>query len=302
VTDPGGLATTATQWLFPDCTDPVTVAIEPAARPLIPGRRTLLAASVGGPIERLDFFVNGEVVGTVFGAPFRAPWTPTRAGTHVVSALARAFTGEHVTSPGLALEVSVPIRSESAIAAAEDDALEVGGAVALDGPVLDLGAGRLVGLRFHADVPRGATIVGASLQVTGAATAELPSALVVRAEAADDAAPLAAVPHDLGARPTTASAVAWDVAPWIYPLAAGARQRSPDLAPLLQELVDRPGFRRGNAIVLVLAARNRPASSRALVSLDADPLRGARLVVDWINERDAARAQLGRPDPALGGR
>ena len=44
----------------------------------------------------------------------------------------------------------------------------------------------------------------------------------------------------------------WTAEPWRYPGARGARQRTPDLRPILQELVDQPGWQAGGHVLLLV--------------------------------------------------
>jgi hypothetical protein len=46
--------------------------------------------------------------------------------------------------------------------------------------------------------------------------------------------------------------VAWSPPDWTAVGAAGAAERTPDLAALLQEIVDRPGWAPGNALALLV--------------------------------------------------
>ena len=121
---------------------------------------------------------------------------------------------------------------------------------------------QVVGIRFAAvDVPAGATIVAASIQFTAKldATANPPTSpattlLNVRAEATDNPATFAATSPNVSARPTTTASVAWGNVPlWPTADAAGPDQRTPSLVPLVQELVDRRGWARGNAMVFVIS-------------------------------------------------
>jgi chitodextrinase len=122
--------------------------------------------------------------------------------------------------------------------------LELGLAVTTD---------QAVGLRFAgAAIPRGATIVSATVQFTTDEASSGPIALSIRGEAADDAAPFATTAGDVSGRPATSAATSWSPPDWTSIGSAGAAERTPDLSAVVQEIVDRPGWAPGNALVLVL--------------------------------------------------
>jgi hypothetical protein len=92
----------------------------------------------------------------------------------------------------------------------------------------------------------------------------------IAAEAADNAAPFTTTPGSLGALFTsssTAMKVNWNVPNWPTVDVAGADQATPDLDIVLQEVVDRPGWVKGNALVLLFKGTAGTALRKAY-SLD----------------------------------
>ncbi|MEN8158647.1 MAG: metallophosphoesterase family protein [Myxococcota bacterium] len=173
---------------------------------------------------------------------------------------------------------------ERAVAAGQDDAEQAvaGGAMDLAGGVLELGSAdatpQLVGLRFtDLPLPAGATVDGAYVQFQVQQRSRNPASLLIEADAADDAPPFTATPYDLEARLRTAAAVPWTPPDWKKGGGGLAGARTPELAPLLQELVDRAGWIPGNAIALVFSG----TGSRAAKSRDATPSGAALLHVDY---------------------
>jgi hypothetical protein len=153
------------------------------------------------------------------------------------------------------------------VAASADDAEEAqSGAVDLTSSDLELTEDgtrvQTIGMRFALrSIPRGATIDHAWVQFQVDEATSAASSLTVRAQAADDAPPFTAASGNLSARPTGRS-IAWTPPAWPSVGAAGAAQRTPDLAGVLQEVVDRPGWDAGNAIaVLVRGSGVRTAES-----------------------------------------
>jgi len=281
VTDPQGLATKVSQWLFPDCQVGTTVAITPPAGRLVPGSDVLLAAGVQGPAETVEFYVENEHVGTSSAPPHEVPWSvPHPAPDRVrLSALALAPSGESASSPGLVAGIAVPAVAWSTIADARDDALELPDqSVVLGGASLPLGDAGLAGLRFALDVPRKAKIVSAHLELIAAEAGADATTLELFAEAADSAAPLQGFPGNLSQRPTTAASASWTLEPWPYALASGARQRSVDLSSVVQEIVDRPGYHKGDALLLLIQGTGNRSAQAFTPALP----KGARLVVESV--------------------
>ncbi len=157
------------------------------------------------------------------------------------------FTG---TSSVQTLDVSV--------SAGSDDAEESTANVVVIGSAdLDLMTGDeanlVVGARFtNVTLPAGANITSAFLQLTAEeAPHSSATSLTVRGQAADNPPTFAAVNGDISGRATTAASTAWTVDPWLNIGDAGLAQRSPGLTGIIQEIVNRPGWVSGNALVLL---------------------------------------------------
>ena len=80
--------------------------------------------------------------------------------------------------------------------------------------------------------------------------------------AVDDAPPFGTTSGNISSRTTTAAKAAWSPASWTTIGDRGVDQQTPDLAALVQEVVDRPGWRNGNAIaIIVTGSGERTADS-----------------------------------------
>lgn len=105
-------------------------------------------------------------------------------------------------------------------------------------------AREVVGLRFDGlDVPQGATITSASIEMTSHYDAAAASSYEVSAHDLDDAPPFTAANGSVGDRPV-APGVAWVPDAW----KAGDRYSTSDLAATVQDVVNRPGWCGGNAM------------------------------------------------------
>ncbi len=137
---------------------------------------------------------------------------------------------------------------------------------------------QFVALRFTGvSVPPGATVVSAHVQFTSRGTSGLnPCALQVSLQDADDAASLGWTPFNFSQRPRTAT-VPWSPPLWPTANQSGIAQRTPNLAGIVQSVINRPGWAAGNSVVAFVEGVGR----RSSWSWDQDPARAARLCVAY---------------------
>ncbi len=169
---------------------------------------------------------------------------------------------------------------ESTVSTSTDDAEEdQSGPVDLNSSDLELtfaGGSQTVGMRFDAiPIPNGATILSATVQFTVDETPSDPTNLLIQGEAADAAATFTSLAFSISSRPRTAAQVSWSPPPWPTVGEAGPAQQTPDLSPILQEIVSRPGWAAGNPLVLVITG----TGERVAESFDGDPTAAPRLSV-----------------------
>ena len=138
---------------------------------------------------------------------------------------------------------------------------------------------QVVGIRFEeVNVPQNAQIISAYIQFTARTTVnEDPCQVVIRAEAADNAAPIGWTLNELSGRSTTAAQVDWAPAAWNMVDEAAMAQRTPDLASLVQELVSRPGWSTDHAVLFVMEG----VGGRSAWSWNEDPTKAARLCIAY---------------------
>jgi hypothetical protein len=153
------------------------------------------------------------------------------------------------------------------VAASSDDAEEAAtGGVNLNSTDLELvvdgsrGA-QTVGIRFTGvTIPRVADITGAYVQFQVDRATKVTTALTIQGQAADDPSTFTKTTFGISSRPRTTASVAWSPSAWPAAGAAGVDQRTPDLAPIVQELVNRTGWSSGNAMVLVITGSGKRAA------------------------------------------
>jgi hypothetical protein len=170
------------------------------------------------------------------------------------------------------------VEVEADIAVKADDARESSnGAVRTVESAIDVGRGNIVALRFSGvDVPRGAIIQSAVLELFGVSSLTQSVAIRYRAEDVGDSPPFVAATGNLSARPPTQAFVDDVPAPW----SPGVHNASPDLRVVVQEVVTRSDWTAGNSLTLLIAD-NGSARTRRVGSFERSPspTRAARLTI-----------------------
>jgi len=167
------------------------------------------------------------------------------------------------------------------IAHADDDAEESpNGDVNLTSSDLELvrdADDQIIGLRFEGiNLARATDIRSAALQLTCDAASDEATELIIRAELSDNAARFSDRKRDLSSRLLTAAQVVWTPAPWAKTGEAAEGQRTPDLAPLIREVVSQEGWKPGHSIAFIITGKGK----RAATSFAKNGAGAARLIVD----------------------
>ncbi len=154
-------------------------------------------------------------------------------------------------------------------------------------PTLELGktggmSVQTVGIRFaDIGIPREAVITRAYIMFDTAGTCADDSAtLYIRVEASDSAEPFSAVPGDIQNRPVTDSSVRWGKMPFWN--AGDTGIVTPDISPVIQEVVSRDGWAAGNALAVLVSGTGR----RTGVSYEGDPARAPLLHIEYSTGAD----------------
>jgi hypothetical protein len=167
------------------------------------------------------------------------------------------------------LDLAVPVRIS------EDDAQE-NGSVDVDNLALELGetpAGQqMVGLRFQeVSIPKDATIESAYIQFTAYGESTGSCSLTIRGEKDPDASPFDE--DDISERDLTDEEVDWatgtgnDLPYWSEPEQAGKNERTPNIGPIIQEIVGQSGWSSGNALAIIITSES--GSFRRAFACDA---------------------------------
>ena len=172
---------------------------------------------------------------------------------------------------------------ERRVLIATDDAEEAaGGTVSLGSSDLELvfdTSIQTVGIRFSAvNIPPNAVIQRAFVQFTADETQSEATNLTIRAQAIDDAPTFTSAAFGISSRIPTAASVPWNAIPaWAAVGEAGLNQRTPDLKTVIQQIVNRPGWSSGNALVVVVTGTGH----RTAVAYNGIPAQAPLLHVEY---------------------
>ena len=164
--------------------------------------------------------------------------------------------------PDVPLLAAGPSVVEVRVSSSADDAEEKAtGSVSLGSSDLELtleASTQTVGVRFgNLGIPQGAAISTAWMQFQADETNSEVTDLVIRGEAVDDAPVFSTTSQNITSRSVTSAAVSWSPLPWLLKGEAGPDQATPDLATVVQEIVDRPGWSTGNSLVLIISGTGK---------------------------------------------
>jgi hypothetical protein len=230
-----------------------------------------------------DSNLDGQI-GT--GASFSI--TALSQGTHMITATATdsgSLTGDDTISITVSVDpvggntttISIPITLDT------DDAEEKpDGKVILRSTDLDLvasGGNQTIGMRFNGvAIPQGAIIVDAFIQFTASHAGSSATSLVLEGEQADNAATFLNNSNaNISSRPRTTNNVSWSPATWSTVGEAGVDQRTPNLASIIQEIVNRANWVSSNSLVMIVTGSGK----REAISFEANASTAAVLHLEF---------------------
>lgn len=181
----------------------------------------------------------------------------------------------------LELPQPTPGHSSVPLTESQDDAEELAtGEVQLVSSDLELGqdkAAQTVGLRFpKVPLDPGAKIKRAYIQFEVGEAGDKAARLEIRGHAVDDAPAFSTAAFNISQRPLTEAVAAWEPKAWTANAKPGPDLQTADLSQIVQELVNRPGWKRGNALALIL----RGTGQRVATATDGEQETGTTLFVE----------------------
>jgi secreted PhoX family phosphatase len=143
---------------------------------------------------------------------------------------------------------------------------------------------QLIGLRFaNIDIPQGATVLSAYVQFATKGDKNAVSGIIrISAQDIDDAPVFLSTSGNISARTKLANDVSWagsTSSSWGTASggAAGADQRTPDIASVIQPIISRGGWVSGNALALILSGEG----TRNAFSFDGDNNLAPTLIIKY---------------------
>jgi PKD repeat protein len=109
-----------------------------------------------------------------------------------------------------------------------------------------------VGMRWTGlAIPPGSTITAAYIQFASRTTQSVATNLLFQGQAADNSPTFGTTSGDISTRARTVAASSWAPVAWSSG-ETSAKERTPDLSAVIQEVVGRPGWASGNALVVIV--------------------------------------------------
>jgi hypothetical protein len=218
------------------------------------------------------------------------PVTPTKTATpvNVTTTFTKTATPTtvSVTSTPLASPTNPPAGQNSLdvrIAAGNDDVEEDANRwVYLDSSDLELvydSSTQKIGLRFTGiNIPQNATITNAYIRFKVDETSSETVNLKIQGEATANALAFGGTTGNVSSRPVTSNFINWTPAPWTTVAASGADQTTPNLAPVIQEIISQPGWASGNALVILFSGTT---GKRVAEAYEDDSMGAALLHIEY---------------------
>ncbi len=120
------------------------------------------------------------------------------------------------------------------------------------------GLNQVVGIRFNqVEIPQWATITNAYVQFQADETDSEYTYLTIQGEDVNHAQTFTSKSGNISSRPLTYEEVIWEVLPWTIEGEAGVDQQTPDIASVIQEIVNREGWRSRNSLAIIIAGTGK---------------------------------------------
>ena len=218
------------------------------------------ATDSDGTLTPLEFYVDSLLVGVDSTPPYALNWLPPTYGQYILKVVATDNKGSSTTK-----EISITVQNGTThtisvqINSGNDDAEEriSDGDMDLTSTDLELitdgSDAQEVGLRFNnVNIPFGAAIDTAYIQFTTDESQTEPTNLTIHGEAVDSAAAFTSTDFDVSSRTTTMASTDWSPPGWTTVNAAGTDQQTPNLDTVVQEVIDRPGWKTNNPMAFII--------------------------------------------------
>ncbi len=272
-TDTVSHTTSDTNSLTVDTTGPTISISQPVQGATVSGTSVpvVATASDANGVSSVQFFADATSIGTDSDGSngWSAPWNTTTVSNGPRTLTAVAFDGASnmATSAGVGVTVDNPLTADIPISQSANDAEErTTGKVGITSNDLDMMLDNTipqlaVGLRFTGlNVPQGATILHVYIQFQANESSSEGTNLTVYGEAADSAPVFTTSKFNITSRPLTTASVGWSPPTWVKD-ARTLDQRTPELASVVQEIVNRQTWDGQTLVLIIVGSGRRVAES-----------------------------------------
>lgn len=225
-----------------------------------------------------------------------ANWQAGSSMVFIISGSGKRVAQAYEVSPALAPRLVIEVEDDAAPEASSytvdyrvsssinDVEEQANGSVNTNSTDLELvtdASVQTVGMRFEGvSIPAGAVITNAYLQFAVDETSNTATNLTIQAEDIAQAAAFTTGVRNVSSRSLTSAQVAWTPEVWNVIGEAGLKQRTPNLASIVQELVDRADWQNGSAAVFVI----KGSGKRVAEAYDGSPAQAPMLHVEYVVE------------------
>jgi hypothetical protein len=146
------------------------------------------------------------------------------------------------------------------------------------------GVQRAVGLRWsNVQIPQGAIITSAYVNFTASQIGSNRVNVTFWGQAANNAPTFTTATSSISSRTKTTAFTYWKlIPPWNTVGEEGLAQQTPSISPIIQEIVNRPGWAPGNSIVLIgLTPSGGPTGPRVAASFNLNPSQAPHLHIEY---------------------
>ncbi len=260
--------------------DPISVDLVPVSSDFVKERnpiRLQAKVTIGDHLEvsTVEFMEGGKILGSDREQPFELNWQDPTPGRHEIVARVKYGEQDALISESAVVYVGFPAveRKAKTTAGLAQEMQDESVWPPYDALYITANNNTL-GIYFdRVNVPQGAHIANAYLEFTTAHPESQPTALEIHAELSGNALALKFEKGNLSRRHRTAASVNWEPNAWIK---VGEQERSPNLAPILEEVFAQAGWQSGNAVVLLIDGSGR----RIVQAFDEDGRGAPKLYIE----------------------
>jgi len=245
------------------------------------------ATDTNGTVDYVEFFINDTPIGTDSSFPYSMDWTMPTDGSYIITAWAFDNEGIHNISADIKIFVG-DIDITAQIQASDDDAEEYKSDGSVDLTSADLefcveewpwplsDEDQWLGLRFQGlDIPSGAVVNSAYIELTSDESQTSGASMTIYGQYADSPGVFTSGTNDISSRSRTTSSVVWVPNGWSSE-EVGPDTQTDDLAAVVQEIIDRPGWSPGNSMAFIFEG----TGTRSAYSFDTSPTKSAKLYIN----------------------